>query len=56
MMLPSGKTLRESTREEIAACGSGLARIAAELRPGQTVAEAGLTEDRRRELYEPAAA
>jgi len=51
MILPSGKPLRESTREELVDLGGWAQRVAEEMQPGQTVADAGMTEERLRDLY-----
>lgn len=52
MVLPTGKTVRESTREELAELGGWTQRVAEHMRPGQTVGEAGLSEDQLRALYD----
>jgi hypothetical protein len=51
MTLPSGKWLRDSTREELLELGGWTARVAKKLRPHQTVAQAGLTEEQLQALY-----
>jgi hypothetical protein len=51
LLMPNGKTLGASTREELAALGGWAMRIADRLQPGQTVEQAGLTEDDLRKLY-----
>ena len=51
MIMPTGKTLRDSTREELLAMSDWTAAVATKLQPGQTVGEAGLTEDQLHELY-----
>lgn len=51
MILPSGKPLRDSTREELLIVGGWAVRIADQLQPNQTVAEAGLSERQLRTLY-----
>jgi hypothetical protein len=51
MVLPSGKALRHSTREELLECGGWMIWVAEELRPGQTPDEAGISEARAREIY-----
>lgn len=51
MILPTGKQLRDSTREELIACGGWLVRVAERLDPDQTVGEAGLSEDDIAEAY-----
>jgi hypothetical protein len=53
MVLPSGKALRHSTREELLELGGWAARVGAQLAPQQTVAQAGLSEEQLRALYEP---
>jgi hypothetical protein len=52
MVLPSGRTLAASTREELLYAGGWLVDVAGRLAPMQTVAEAGLTEDDLRSLYQ----
>ena len=51
LTLPSGKTLRHSTREELLECGGWMIWIAEELHPGQTPDEAGISEARAQEIY-----
>jgi hypothetical protein len=51
MMLPSGKTLRHSSREELLELGGWAARVAGKLKPDQTVEQAGISEDQLHELY-----
>lgn len=51
LMMPTGKALRASNREELQATGGWAMRVADRLQPGQTVAEAGLTEEDLRTLY-----
>jgi hypothetical protein len=52
MIMPTGKTLAASSREELLAMGGWTQRVAAQMQPGQTVAAAGLTEKALRQLYE----
>lgn len=52
MIMPTGKTLAASRREELLAMGGWTQRVAAQMQPGQTVADAGLTEKALRQLYE----
>lgn len=55
MMLPHGKTVAQSTREELLEIGTDLhgftQRVAERLAPGQTVDEAGLSEEDLKVLY-----
>jgi hypothetical protein len=51
MIMPSGKFLADSTREELAPLSGWVERIVDRLQPGQTVAQAGLTERDLRSLY-----
>jgi len=51
MIMPSGKPLSNSSREELLISSSWTMRIAERLRPGQTVADAGLTEEELQRLY-----
>lgn len=51
MVLPNGKTLSETTREELIALGGWTEKVAQQLKPKQTVAQAGLTEAQLRALY-----
>jgi hypothetical protein len=43
--------VRHSTHEELMESGGWRQRLAAELQPGQTPDEAGITETRARELF-----
>ncbi len=52
MAMPSGKTLADSTAEELQHLGGWALRVADRLQPGQTVAEAGLTEADLQTLYQ----
>jgi hypothetical protein len=52
MVMPNGKMLLESVKEELEICGGWLGQIAAKLKPGQTVAEANLSEEVLKNLYE----
>jgi hypothetical protein len=52
MILPNGKQLRHSIREELVEFGGWMQRVAAKLLPHQSVAEAGISEDELRALYE----
>lgn len=52
MILPTGKTLRDSSREELIALGGWAAKVADNLHEGQTVGDAGLSEEILRSLYE----
>jgi hypothetical protein len=54
MVLPNGKTLSQATREELVELGGWTAKVANQLQPNQTVAQAGLTEAQLRALYDPA--
>jgi hypothetical protein len=51
MILPTGKLLRHSTREELLGMGGWAQRLAERLQPQQTVEQAGLSEARIRRLY-----
>lgn len=51
MMLPNGKPLRNSTREELVELGGWAGKIAEKLQPNETVEQAGLSESQLRELY-----
>jgi hypothetical protein len=51
MILPSGKTVGDSTHEELAESGGWLIRVAAIVPPGQTTKQAGITEERLVELH-----
>lgn len=51
LMLPTGKTVRDSTREELQHVGGWAHRVAERLRPNQTVAQANLTEAELWRLY-----
>ncbi len=52
MIMPNGKMLLESVKEELEVCGGWFGQVAGKLKPGQTVAEANLSEDALKELYE----
>jgi hypothetical protein len=56
MILPNGKELRLATREELLKVGGWMRRVADRLQPGQTVEEAGLSEQQLHEFYDPQAA
>lgn len=51
MLLPNGKPLRAATREELVECGGWLQKVAEKLKPNQTVGQAGISEQKLRELY-----
>jgi hypothetical protein len=50
MMMPSGKTFGNSTKEELSACGGWMVNVAFRLKPGQTVLQAGIREEELRSL------
>lgn len=52
MLMPTGKLLRDSTREELIAYDGWMIRVVERMKPNQTVWEAGLSEMQLRELYE----
>jgi hypothetical protein len=53
MILPTGKPVRSSSREELIDLGGWVSRVAERLQPNQTIEEAGITEAQLRELYAP---